>query len=454
MVALDLGIRLGWQQRGSQHALIHRQDSTYRAVTWTAAAPADGTWAVGDMAFDSTTADRVGWRCTVAGTPGTWVEIGAGGGGSGDEITINGSAVTDPDFNDSAPAAPGDAANVIWQESGNDVSAYIDGANVRALQPPGAPANSVQFNDGAGGFGGLDSVLNQDGTHLRLLDGLPTTTPSVADGSIPISIQFADGFPPEFGAFIGDVGAQYMFPSPITSQIGMWLPQRSTTITQVGMTVEVGTGSLSTPTPVAGSTLVASRQRWRISTTSSAGTVGFARSGDNTNNNRHYWIGDAAGRGGFTLAMLGVCLSAANSDSRTFFGLNAATTMTSTNDPSTTTNTIGFSCNAADTTWHFISNDASGGATRVDLGSDFPKVDTAALYDFFIHVAPNGSTVYWHARRLDASGSASGSEATDIPANTVFMQVLLHIQNSPTGGTAVIASWDCSGVLMRVPRLV
>src|SRR5262245_26538902 len=43
----------------------------------TAGAPTTGTWALDELYRDT---DRVLWRCTVAGTPGTWVrEYGAGG---------------------------------------------------------------------------------------------------------------------------------------------------------------------------------------------------------------------------------------------------------------------------------------------------------------------------------------------------------------------------------------
>lgn len=42
-------------------------------------APGSGTFAVGDYVVDQTGSI---WVCTVAGTPGTWVEIGAAGGGS------------------------------------------------------------------------------------------------------------------------------------------------------------------------------------------------------------------------------------------------------------------------------------------------------------------------------------------------------------------------------------
>lgn len=43
------------------------------------AAPVDGTWRVGDIVYngDPATTEYVGWVCTVAGTPGTWLGFGA-----------------------------------------------------------------------------------------------------------------------------------------------------------------------------------------------------------------------------------------------------------------------------------------------------------------------------------------------------------------------------------------
>lgn len=46
-------------------------------------APTTGTYKVGDFIISNTQANGIfGWVCTVAGTPGTWIEIGAGGNSS------------------------------------------------------------------------------------------------------------------------------------------------------------------------------------------------------------------------------------------------------------------------------------------------------------------------------------------------------------------------------------
>lgn len=48
------------------------------------------------------------------------------GSGGGDSITVNTTAVTDPDFDNSLPAAAAGGVNVKWQTASNDISAYLD----------------------------------------------------------------------------------------------------------------------------------------------------------------------------------------------------------------------------------------------------------------------------------------------------------------------------------------
>jgi hypothetical protein len=58
----------------------HWQENGRNAVMGTAA-PVAGTWAVGDRVYNQapTATGPVGWACTVAGTPGTWVAFGTPG---------------------------------------------------------------------------------------------------------------------------------------------------------------------------------------------------------------------------------------------------------------------------------------------------------------------------------------------------------------------------------------
>jgi hypothetical protein len=66
-----------------QEAVDYYNSGTYHSsdlpiYTYSDAVPTAGTWAVGDMIFKTTpvVGQPKGWRCTVAGTPGTWVTMG------------------------------------------------------------------------------------------------------------------------------------------------------------------------------------------------------------------------------------------------------------------------------------------------------------------------------------------------------------------------------------------
>ena len=47
----------------------------------------------------------------------------------GSVIDVNGSPVTNPNFNNTTPAAPSGNVNVTWQVSGGNISAYVPNAS-------------------------------------------------------------------------------------------------------------------------------------------------------------------------------------------------------------------------------------------------------------------------------------------------------------------------------------
>ncbi len=122
---------------------FENQDDTSGAVhkiAFSDAAPGSGDWLVGDLVFDDATADRVGWRCTVAGSPGTWVEIGASG--SGDYIQVNGIDVTDGgNFVDTDAGAPVQGEiDIAFQRSStspDNISAYLSRLSLVGNVPNG-----------------------------------------------------------------------------------------------------------------------------------------------------------------------------------------------------------------------------------------------------------------------------------------------------------------------------
>jgi len=76
---------------------------------------------------DATPAGQQVYLCNAAGNG--WNLVGDGGaGGGGDNISVNGTAATDADLDDSTPAAPANAINVKWQKdtgTPNNLSAYV-----------------------------------------------------------------------------------------------------------------------------------------------------------------------------------------------------------------------------------------------------------------------------------------------------------------------------------------
>lgn len=83
--------------------------------------------AVGELFFDTDAAAGENlYGCTATDT---WTLLGDGGGvGGGDDITVNGAAAADADFDDTTPAAPANGLNVVWQKdalSPNNISAHI-----------------------------------------------------------------------------------------------------------------------------------------------------------------------------------------------------------------------------------------------------------------------------------------------------------------------------------------
>lgn len=155
--------------------------------------------------------------------------------------------------------------------------------------------------------------------------------------------------------------------------------------------------------------------------------------------------------GGYFTWRGGVATAAAGG--RTFIGLSTSSgALSTTTDPSALTNLFGFACDAADTNWQFITNDATGTATKVNLGANFPaKTSSTDWYDLRLFVpSGGGQKVYWSALRIDANGlqySAAGQYiGTDMPAVNTMLAYHEHFGN---GSTAAAASIDFQGAVFE-----
>lgn len=108
---------------------------------------------------------------------------------------------------------------------------------------------------------------------------------------------------------------------------------------------------------------------------------------------------------------------------RQFYGMAGQTTDLGYSDTiqvDSLTNIIGFGSEAADTNINVFYNDASGTASKVDLGSSFPANRSAgaaltAMYSFEIY-NDYSSTVYYKATNNETGVSVEGSLTTNLPA--------------------------------------
>jgi len=83
----------------------------------------------GTTALKTTISAPADAQCLVWSAAGSnWVNGACAGGGGGDNISVNGTAASDADFDDATPAAPANSINVKWQKdalSPNNISANV-----------------------------------------------------------------------------------------------------------------------------------------------------------------------------------------------------------------------------------------------------------------------------------------------------------------------------------------
>ena len=142
--------------------------------------------------------------------------------------------------------------------------------------------------------------------------------------------------------------------------------------------------------------------------------------------------------------------AAFTSDGRLFVGLTTVGAIGNV-DPSTLASIVGVGCDSADTNLQIMGNDATGLATKTDLGANFPaKTANTDLYELRLFALPNGSSVGWSVERLNTGDFASGTitASGDLPAATTSLAPQLFINN---GATAAAVGIDLSILFLETP---
>ena len=116
-------------------------------------------------------------------------------------------------------------------------------------------------------------------------------------------------------------------------------------------------------------------------------------------------------------------------------------------EPDTLTNIIGFCRLSTSNNLHLVYNDASGTATTVDLGVNFPaNTDSADRYNIRIKTVSTG--VYVQIDRVNTSYTYSTILTTDIPASSQGLKFGAYIVD--TTGAGVTTGFDWYGTYVKI----
>ena len=121
------------------------------------------------------------------------------------------------------------------------------------------------------------------------------------------------------------------------------------------------------------------------------------------------------------------------SDRQIFAGLTTLGTTYVTGDPSATVNIIALGMDSADTNLQIMHNDASGTATKIDLGTDFPApTANTDFYELRLYQAASTNTVGYYVENLSNGNKADGTLTTDLPATDTALAVQCSVSNGAT----------------------
>ena len=149
----------------------------------------------------------------------------------------------------------------------------------------------------------------------------------------------------------------------------------------------------------------------------------------------------------------GVSDTGFNTGARQFYGMTSATTLlgiSSTVLVDSLTNIVGIGSDAADTNLQIFHNDATGTATKIDLGVHFPANRTgSAATDFFVfemYNPFNSMTVYYKVTSLENNVTVEGSITTNLPSDTTPITIQA-VRTS--GATSNACSFDISQLTLN-----
>lgn len=260
--------------------------------------------------------------------------------------------------------------------------------------------------------------------------GETSSTPSVPTYGVSVFSKSRAGR--RMLAQVGPSGVDYSLqPVLFANKIGWWTANGNGTTVSV---VNLGNSTTGTATTRNVTTASFAQSLRRIGYVSAA-TAGS--SAGTRHNALQFWAGNETGSGGYFYCARFV-VSQVTATSRLFIGLWGSAAAMSNAQTSTRTNVLGFGTDSGQTTMRWFYNNASGTASSVDLGSDFPTTTVNVAYDARIFCPPNGTTIFYALERLGTPYVAEGFVDTNIPLNTQLLSPQIWINNGTTAAACAI----------------
>ena len=249
----------------------------------------------------------------------------------------------------------------------------------------------------------------------------------------------------------------YLQPSLFQNKILMYVPNTSTTGTGgVGLGPVWGTsGTVTHPTPSSTAPAISNQMR-RTRYANIAGTqnqtLGIRAAAADTLN---YWIGNAAGLGGFFFASRFIVELIPAATIRLFAGLTASSSTFVVASETILANTCGL--------WHGVTDPLSGTnslnlitsnattATKTSI-SLTNSIAAGNSYDFYMFCEPNGTTIYAKLYDIVNNVTYNVSSTLTLPVNTAFMGPQCSMSNGTANTTVTTSAIGIAGVYTESDR--
>jgi hypothetical protein len=338
-----------------------------------------------------------------------------------------------------APASGGGTANFLRADG--TWAAPAGGGAGDVTGPSSATDDSLARFDGTTGKLVTDGLILAPDTGELVLPSATPATP--AAGSMAVYAQ------PEGGrmmpSFKGPSGlAATLQPHLGFNRFASLVPAgNNSTVTLSGFS----TSALGTATAV---NWAATDRRTRMTQIEYLVTTAATTAIAGWRNTHAKWtVGAAtAGDGGFFMTCRwGPSTGAALSTHRGFCGMRTGNP--SDANPSTLANIIGMAWDSGDTNIQFMHNDGSGTATKIDLGSAFPRPSVVRqdVYELTLF-SPPGTTqvVSYRVRDLLSGAEATGTVTTDLPSTATGLVPAVHMS---VGGTSSVVGVAVMGLTVE-----